>query len=102
MKKWTVDSLVRILSAVDLSMLREALNKMGLLKKERDENIEQAKQINDFLISLIPMPGATLLGDLLQEGLDWLTDQSNDNETLDLESCKNSCNDILEEIRDTQ
>jgi len=93
MSDWDLKSLLRILEAVDRDLLIEALIELGLWEEARDSTAIAARRVNDFLVSLIPMPGVQELNRLLQDGIDWLLEQPVENlpNQLDLEDCANAC-----------
>jgi len=78
-KKWDKNSVKRILSAIDPILLKECLMELNLIQ-DSPNLVEQAKNMNDFLVSLIPMPGAEELNKLFQIGMDFLLNQEIFNE----------------------
>ena len=98
MKEWDKYSLLRIFKAVDLELLKECLQEMELEIDGEIQSltIKQMREINDFLVSLIPWSLAKPLNFLFQEGLDWLLSHSG-SEELDLEDCKDFCKDSIEQ-----
>jgi len=74
-----------------------------LLEYIDSQRLEQAKswheELNDFLTSLIPMPLADPLNELLKIALDWLWNKIDTSENdLDLEGCKELCERPLNKI----
>lgn len=97
MKEWNEKSLLRILRAVDPELLKKCLLQVGL---EETKEVDKFREINNFLLSLIPIPWAEPLGDLFQKALDWVIEQDNlilDNSTID--SCKNYCSYEIENVK---
>jgi len=66
------------------------------LQKKRQSIVNQVRQINDLLTSLIPLPGAELLNKAFQVGLDWFLKQKDDG-NLDLKSCQKECEKVINE-----